>query len=50
MKKEVFRDMETFFLLTKDGSRLTLGSTEPYVLALEPTSITIKLIRLNNLN
>ena len=50
MKKEVFRDMETFFLLTIDGSRLTLGSTEPYVLALEPTSITIKLIRLNNLN
>lgn len=43
MKKEVFRDMETFFLLTIDGSRLTLGSTEPYVLAL-----TIKLIRLNN--
>ena len=38
----------TFFLFTIDGSRLKLGSTELYVLVLEPTSIATKLIRLNN--
>ena len=48
MKKEVFGDMETFFLFTIDGSRLKLGSTELYVLVLEPSSMATKLIRLNN--
>lgn len=48
MKKEVFGDMDTFFFFTTDASRLKLGSTELYELVLEPTSMTTKLMRLNN--